>query len=163
MIAARPSQPTAAVGDRRPAVRAARDLWRALPGDLVGRVVIALSGTRATRIVDVEGAGRVVLVEDPRLGRWLDAIPRDPTAMTFGHVVLARTPLSDRLVRHETEHVRQWARLGPFFLPAYLLAGVVARLGGADSYNGNRLERAAVEASERPTAIRAVAGYDSDT
>ena len=147
----------------RAPVGAVGALWRALPGDLLGRGVIALSGARVTRTVVVEGAGRVVLVEDPRLGRWLDAIPRDPTAMTFGHVVLARTPLSDRLVRHETEHVRQWARLGPFFLPAYLLAGAVARLGGADSYAGNRLERAAVEASERPTAIRAVAGYDSDT
>jgi hypothetical protein len=32
---------------------------------------------------------------------------------------------------------------------------------GADSYAGNRFERAAVDASERPTAIRAVAGYDN--
>lgn len=145
---------------RSPA-RAAGALWRALPGDVVGRGVVALSGARVSRAVDVEGVGLVTLVEDARLARWLDAIPRAPTAMTFGGVVLARTRLSDVLVRHEAEHMRQWARLGPLFLPAYLCAGAIARLRGADSYAGNRFERAAVEASGRPTAIRAAAGYDS--
>jgi len=135
-------------------------LWRAVPGDLVGRGVIALSGARMTRSVDVDGAGRVLLAEDPRLARWLDVVPHAPTAMTFGRFVVARAPLSDRLVLHEAEHVRQWGRLGPLFLPAYLCAGAVARMLGADSYAGNRFERAAVDASERPTAIRAVAGYD---
>jgi hypothetical protein len=143
------------------ACRVARVLWRAAPGDLLGRGVVALAGARISRVVDVDGVGRVVLVEDPRLGRWLDAIPLDPTAMTFGGVVLARTRLADVLVRHEAEHVRQWARLGPLFLPAYLCAGAIARLGGADRYAGNSFERAAVDASGRPTAIRAAAGYDS--
>ena len=159
MTADRSPGPTAAVRDRRPAVRAARAIWLALPGDLVGRGVIALSGAHVTRIVDVEGAGRVVLAEDPRLGRWLDAIPRVPTAMTFGGVVLARARLPDRIVRHEAEHVRQWTFLGPLFLPAYLCAGAVARLRGLDSYTGNALERAASLAADLPTAIRAVDGY----
>jgi hypothetical protein len=143
---------------RRP-VPFARALWRALPGDLIGRGACALSGARTSRVTDIEGVGRVVLVEDARLGRWLDAIPRHPTAMTFGGVVLARTRLSDGLVRHEAEHARQWARLGPLFLPAYLCAGLAALLRVADSYRGNRFERAAVDASERSTAVRATAGY----
>jgi len=130
-----------------------------LPGDLLGRGALALSGARVSRVVDVGDVGRVVLAEDRRLGRWLDVIPRAPTAMTFGRVVLARSPLSDRVVRHEAEHVRQWALLGPLFLPAYLCAGVIARLRGADSYAGNAFERAAVDASDHATAIRAGAGY----
>jgi hypothetical protein len=145
----------------RSAARVAGALWRAFPGDVVGRGIVALAGARASRTVDVEGVGRVVVVEDLRLGRWLDAIPRDPTAMTFGGVVLARTRLSDNLVRHEAEHVRQWTRLGPLFLPAYLAAGAIARSRGVDSYTGNAFERAAVAASERQTAIRPWAGYDS--
>jgi hypothetical protein len=107
----------------------------------------------------VADVGWVVLVEDARLGRWLDAIPRAPTAMTFGRIVLARSPLSDRIVRHEAEHVRQWGRLGPLFLPAYLCAGAIARLRGADTYAGNAFERAAVGASDLAPAIRTGAGY----
>jgi hypothetical protein len=155
------SSRTAATPERGPVAVRARELWRALPGDVLGRGILALSGTRASRVLDVDGVGRVVLAEDPRLARWLDAVPRAPTAMTFGHLVVAREHLSDGLVRHEAEHVRQWTRLGPLFLPAYLTAGAIAGLRGADSYAGNRFERAACGAAELPTAIRAVAGYDS--
>lgn len=154
------SSPTAAGPDRGGFSGIARDLWRALPGDLVGRGVMMLAGARVTRTVGVDGVGRVDLVEDPRIARWLDAVPRAPTAMTFGRVVVARERLSDGLVRHEAEHVRQWTRLGPLFLPAYLGAGVVARLRGSDTYTGNAFERAASRAADLPTAIRAAAGYD---
>ena len=146
---------------RRPA-RVAAAAWRALPGDLLGRLIVRLSGSRISRTVEVEGIGRVHLVEDPRLGRWLDRVSRAPTAMTFGNVVVARRTLDDALVRHEAEHVRQWGLLGPLFLPVYLVASVAARSRGEDRYRGNALEAAAFAAEARPRAVRAVSGYDTD-
>jgi hypothetical protein len=136
-----------------------RAAWRALPGDLTGRAVLALAGVGVTRRLAVDGIGRVDLAEDRRLGRWLDAVPRTPTAMTFGRVVLAREPLSAELVAHESEHVRQWSVLGPLFLPIYLAASIEAVLRGGDRYRANRLEEAAFEAGRRAeratTEIRA--------
>ena len=126
-----------------------RAAWRALPGDLIGRAVLRLARVPVTRRVAVDGVGRVDLAEDPRLGRWLDAIPRTPTAMTFGRIVLAREPLSDAVVAHEAEHVRQWTALGPLYLPAYLAASAEAALRGGDSYRANRFEAAAFAAGER--------------
>jgi hypothetical protein len=126
-----------------------RDAWRALPGDLLGRSVLALAGIDVTRRLIVDGIGRVDLAEDRRLGRWLDAVPRTPTAMTFGRVVLARERLSDELVAHEAEHVRQWALLGPLFLPVYVATSVEAAVRGGDRYRVNRLEEAAFAAGRR--------------
>jgi len=129
-----------------------RAAWRALPGDLIGRAVLRLARVPVTRTVAVDGVGRVDLAEDPRLGRWLDAIPRTPTAMTFGRIVLAREPLSDAVVAHEAEHVRQWTALGPLYLPAYLAASAEAALRGGDRYRANRFEAAAFAAGERAAA-----------
>ncbi len=129
-----------------------RGAWRALPGDVIGRIVLRLAHVPVTRRVTVDGIGRVDVAEDARLGRWLDAIPRTPTAMTFGRVVLARERLSDELVAHEAEHVRQWATLGPLFLPAYLAASAEAVLRGGDRYRANRLEAAAFDAGRRGSA-----------
>lgn len=126
-----------------------RAAWRALPGDLIGRAVLRLAHVPVSRRVTVDGVGRVDLAEDPRLGRWLDAIPRTPTAMTFGRIVLAREPLSDAVVAHEAEHVRQWTALGPLYLPAYLAASAEAALRGGDRYRANRFEAAAFAAGER--------------
>ena len=136
-----------------------RAAWRALPGDLIGRAVLRLARVPVTRRVAVDGVGRVDLAEDPRLGRWLDAIPRTPTAMTFGRIVLAREPLSDAVVAHEAEHVRQWTALGPLYLPAYLAASAEAALGGGDSYHANRFEAAAFAAGERVAAEGAAAAF----
>jgi len=63
--------------------------------------------------------------------------------------VLAREPLSDAVVAHEAEHVRQWTALGPLYLPAYLAASAEAALRGGDSYRANRFEAAAFAAGER--------------
>jgi hypothetical protein len=137
------------------AASALRAGWRALPGDLIGRAVLRLARVPVTRRVTVDGVGRVDLAEDPRLGRWLDAIPRTPTAMTFGRVVLAREPISDAILAHEAEHVRQWTTLGPLYLPAYLAASAEAALRGGDRYRANRFEAAAFAAGERPVGERA--------
>ena len=63
------------------------------------------------------------------------------SAMTIGHVVLGRDrSLLDATRAHERIHVRQAERWGPFFIPAYLLASLIALLRGRDPYRGNRFE-----------------------
>ena len=67
-------------------------------------------------------------------------------AITFGHVVLGcdRTCLS-RCREHERVHVRQYERWGPFFIPAYVLAALIAYCRGMDPYRDNPFEREAFE------------------
>ena len=55
-------------------------------------------------------------------------------AITFGRVVVSATPITPRLLMHESHHTRQYEVLGPFFLPIYLT--LHARLG----YTANPLE-----------------------
>jgi hypothetical protein len=65
-------------------------------------------------------------------------------AMTLGHVVLGVDERELEWTRsHERVHVRQCERWGPLFIPAYLLASVVAWLRGRDAYRGNPFEREA--------------------
>ncbi len=134
--------------------RAIGAAWRALPGDLLGRVVLnashvpARSGRVVSRTMHAP-SGEATLVEDPRLALFLDAVPLRPYAMTLGRYILARGSLPDPIVRHELEHVRQWSRLGPLFLPLYLADSALHVLSGGDRYLDNRFERTA-RARERP-------------
>jgi hypothetical protein len=92
-------------------------------------------------------------------GGWLPAVlrratplARGATAVALGHVVLARDAACLAGSRaHERAHVRQAERWGPFFLPAYLVAGAVQLLKGRDPYRDNPFE---VEA-------RADSGHDA--
>ncbi|HEY6057039.1 MAG TPA: hypothetical protein VIV06_03355, partial [Candidatus Limnocylindrales bacterium] len=121
----------AAVPALRRARRGAARAWLSAPGDLLGRLVVAACGARLDgRRLDVPGVGEAILVEDPLLGRYLDAAPLRPHAQTLGRIVLARERLPDSIVRHELVHVRQWARFGPLYLFAYGLASLVALLAG---------------------------------
>ena len=66
------------------------------------------------------------------------------SAMTLGHVVLGRDrKLLEATRRHERVHVRQCERWGPLFIPAYLVACVVAFLSGGRAYEDNPFEREA--------------------
>jgi hypothetical protein len=58
-------------------------------------------------------------------------------AITFGRVIVSATPVTPRLLVHESHHTRQYEVLGPFFLPVYLWLHV--RCG----YSANPLEREA--------------------
>lgn len=63
-------------------------------------------------------------------------------ALTLGHVILALDEEVLASVRsHERIHVRQYARWGPFFLPAYAAASLLAIARGRDPYTQNRFER----------------------
>jgi hypothetical protein len=134
--------------------RATGAAWRALPGDLLGRVVLNACQVpaRSGRLVPRGGlapSGEATLVEDPRLALFLDVVPLRPGAVTLGRYILARGPLAGPVVRHELEHVRQWSGLGPLFLPLYLAESALQMLRGGDRYLDNRFERVA-RARERP-------------
>lgn len=74
---------------------------------------------------------------------WLLAhTPIGASAMTLGHVILGRDPhCLDRCRDHEQVHVRQAEIWGPFFLPAYLFAGIFAAAKGDHFYLDNLFER----------------------
>ncbi len=66
------------------------------------------------------------------------------SAMTLGHVVLARTRALHEATRaHERVHVRQCERWGPLFLPAYAASSLACLIAGKDVYRDNRFEREA--------------------
>lgn len=70
-------------------------------------------------------------------------------AFTIGDVVITATrfaPLLSALPRvlaHESRHSRQWATLGPVFLPLYLLSGAWSWARTGDLAARNPFERAA--------------------
>lgn len=70
------------------------------------------------------------------------------SAMTLGHVVIARDPASHMATReHERVHVRQCERWGPLFIPAYFVGSLIAKIRGQDGYRDNPFEREAFEKS----------------
>jgi hypothetical protein len=118
--------------------------WTLL-GLLLGLAAVA-SGGRARRV------GRVLEVH----GGWLDSLlKRVPiaggaSAMTLGHVVIART--EDDLARsrlHELVHVAQYERWGPLFVPAYLACSVWQWARGNDAYLDNPFEKEAYASEEQ--------------
>jgi hypothetical protein len=70
------------------------------------------------------------------------------SAMTLGHVVLGRDRELLELTRpHERVHVRQCERWGIFFLPAYVIASVIAFCRGGNIYFDNAFEREAYDSA----------------
>jgi len=66
------------------------------------------------------------------------------SAMTLGHVVLARDPDLLLITRaHERVHVRQCETWGPLFIPAYVVASAWAWATGRRAYKDNFFERQA--------------------
>jgi hypothetical protein len=66
------------------------------------------------------------------------------SALTLGHVILGQDrDCLDHSRDHEHVHVRQYARWGPFMLPAYFLSSFLAWRRGEHFYFDNRFEREA--------------------
>jgi hypothetical protein len=88
-------------------------LW-ALPNTLVGLAFVLLSAAwpRAR-----EG---LLVAESNRGLAALFLTRRGFGAITFGRVVVSATPVTPRLLAHESHHARQYEVLGPFFIPVYL-------------------------------------------
>ena len=88
-------------------------------------------------------------------GKWIAwllkrcvPIPGGAAAMTLGHVVIGcDRDCLDRTREHERVHVRQAERWGPAFIPAYLLASLIAWRRGLDPYRDNLFEREAYAAA----------------
>ena len=67
-------------------------------------------------------------------------------AFTLGHAVLGQSEASLDISRdHETVHVRQFERWGPFMGPAYLLSSLVLWIAGRRPYRDNPFEREAYD------------------
>lgn|GEM_PF-1301076 len=132
-----------------------RDLWRALPGDLLGMVVMRGCGipapTRETRSGDLTA----VLIEDPRVELWFRAHMIPVRAQTLGRYVFAPGPIPPEILAHEFEHIRQWERFGPFYLTLYFTASAMALLRGRRAYWDNDFEIAARAHEIRDTGTAA--------
>jgi hypothetical protein len=134
--------------DRDAARTALREAWRALPGDALGMAVMRGCGVEApTRIVQ-SGDVTAVMVEDPRVERWFRAHPMPVQAQTLGRYILARGPVPPDILAHEVEHIRQWSRFGPLYLPAYFGSSAAAWLQGRRFYWDNAFEAAARRRAE---------------
>lgn len=119
----------------------------AFPTTFLGLLFVPLSLAGRGRIQVVRG---VIEIHGPWIA-WLlkRAVPiaGGVSAMTLGHVVIARDQRClDSSRRHERVHVRQCERWGPLFVPAYLIAGLLARVRGGDPYLDNPFEREASRA-----------------
>ena len=126
--------------------RSFRYLW-ASPATLLG-LVLAFSLLRRGRAAIVNG---VVEAHSPLLGRALGAVTPlagGAAAMTLGHVVIGCSAHALEATRaHERVHVRQYEVWGPFFIPAYFIAGLYELARGRHPYFDNRFEREASAAA----------------
>jgi hypothetical protein len=114
-------------------------LW-ALPwsflGCFFGMIALATGG-------GCQRVGRVVEFHGGLLQRLLRRVPiaGGASAMTLGHVVIARTKADlERSRRHELVHVAQYELWGPLFVPAYVACSAWLWLRGFDAYLDNPFE-----------------------
>jgi hypothetical protein len=116
----------------------------ASPNTLLG-ILLALFSFQGPRV-----AGGVLVFdqEPPRGFPWLLQKVFRKAAITYGHVVLSAVPLDGRLLVHELHHVRQYERLGPFYIPLYLLVWVFT------GYRRHPFERAAKLAELEEPEVR---------
>ena len=113
-----------------PLLRVLAYVW-ASPNTLLG-ILLGLLSFQRPRIE------RGILVFDSdRRGFILLIALFKRAAITYGHVVLSNVPVRGRLLVHELHHVRQYERLGPLYLPLYVLIWVFT------GYRGHPFEEAA--------------------
>jgi hypothetical protein len=128
--------------------------WRALPGDLLGLVVMRGCGIDGPTREVASGGVTAVVVEDPRIERWFRAHLIPVQAQTLGHFVFSRGPMPPEILAHECEHIRQWSRFGPFYLPLYFGSSALASLRGRRPYWDNAFEAAARRRADSEPARR---------
>ena len=120
-----------------------RHLWAA-PNTALGLALGGLGCLAGGHVRWIDGTWEI----HGRLLGWClrhaTPLPGGASAITFGHVVLGQDAATLAACRaHERVHVRQYERWGPFFLPVYLGASVLAWLRGGAAYRDNRFERQA--------------------
>lgn len=115
-------------------------LWAA-PWSLLGISVGLLGVVTGGR---VQRVGPALEFHGGAVSWLLRRCPNYPCAMTLGHTILGVTDAALDIAReHEWVHIRQYARWGPFFVPAYLLFSAILWLQGKDAYRDNPFEREA--------------------
>jgi hypothetical protein len=70
-----------------------------------------------------QSPGILIYDEKPRGFIWILAKFKR-SAITFGHVVLSNQRVEGTLLSHELHHVWQYERLGPLYIPLYVLVWV---------------------------------------
>jgi hypothetical protein len=121
---------------------ALRVLW-ALPWTALG---LGLGSAALASGGSWQRVGRVIEFHGGLLQSMLKRVPiaGGASAMTLGHVVLARTKADlDRSRRHELVHVAQYERWGLLFVPAYFACSAWQWLRGRDPYFNNPFEEEA--------------------
>jgi hypothetical protein len=114
---------------------------RARLNALNGSTVLGLALAAAGRAGEGRAGPRGLRLRWP----WRWPVPAG-AAFTVGDVVVLRRPeLAARpaLLAHEERHARQWAVLGPAFLPLYLVAVVWSWVRAGDWWSRNPFERRA--------------------
>jgi hypothetical protein len=113
-------------------------LWAA-PTSLIGLIAGTLTLSTGGRVQVRRGA----LEFHGGFSRWLlERTVVSASAMTLGHVILGRDPVCLDFCRdHEQAHVRQVELWGMAFIPAYLLASLIAWSRGRHYYLDNWFER----------------------
>lgn len=111
-------------------------LWTA-PVDIPARLLFGLLGFR--RLPHLDQRLRFRVYEAPK---YLQGLFAGTQAFTLGsNIIFVKMQfMSDRIFRHELEHIRQWRILGIFFLPLYALASIYAGIVHQDGYRGNIFE-----------------------
>ena len=131
-----------------------RDWWRMLPGDLLGLMIVRLVGIEGEGRLHDDGDVQAMVFEDPKIGYYFRAQLMPVRAQTLGRIVLAPGPLDEETLDHECEHIRQWSRLGPCYLPAYFGSSLLAYLRGGKPYWDNAFETAARDRATRDREAR---------
>jgi hypothetical protein len=132
-----------------------RHLWRILPGDLLGRLVMFGCGIPAPTRFHDDGDVQALLVEDPRVRLWFRVHAIPVHAQTLGHYVFSGGTVPRHTLAHECEHIRQWERFGPLFLPLYFGSSAAALFRGRRPYWDNAFEVAARTRADLDTAAAA--------
>jgi hypothetical protein len=122
-----------------------RYIW-ALPNTLLGLLFLPLAVLTKGGVQAVGGVLEIY-------GGFVSFVLRhfipprgEVAALTLGHVVLGRDKNSLAASRlHERAHVRQYEVFGPAFLFVYLAASILAMIRGEGAYQGNYLEKKAMQ------------------
>ena len=126
-------------------MRALKMLWT-LPNTLIGLLLGFLSF--AWPRWDERGA---LVFESDRGFRKLHS-KANYIAITLGNAIVTDPNPSEKTMRHEFAHVRQYETWGPFFALAYVFYWVKLWLERKDPYGDNPFEREAEEAEGHATA-----------
>ncbi|QDT99264.1 hypothetical protein [Gimesia aquarii] len=110
-----------------------------LLGLVIGGVGMCFGGRARIR-------GRAIEFYDGGTKWFVQRLPHGQftLALTLGHTILGQTDASlDISRKHETVHILQYERWGPFLLPAYFLSSIYMWLVGRRFYRDNPFEREA--------------------